>query len=105
MITIHLRIKEHENRERIFAIFEYDVNLNKIFRSIKDAKWSNTNKGWHFPLKKESVEQIISHTNKIAIVDRAELKDQLVKRKQSKEDVRLANINAETKDAIRVFKQ
>jgi integrase/recombinase XerD len=105
MTTIHLTIKEHENHERLFAMFEYDKSINKVFKEEKEAKWSNTKKGWYFPLKKESVEQIIKLTTGVAVVDTSELKEQLVKRRLSKEDERLANVDPETKEAIRIFKR
>ncbi len=86
MISIHLHLKEHDKQERLFAVFEYNKTINTIIKDVYGAKWSNSNKQWHFPLEKESVQQIIQLTKEIAVVDIAELKQQLIKRKQLKEE-------------------
>ncbi len=98
MISIHLHLKEHDKQERLFAVFEYNKTINTIIKDVYGAKWSNSNKQWHFPLEKESVQQIIQLTKEIAVVDIAELKQQLIKRKQLKEE----NSTAGIKDSVRV---
>src|SRR6266498_6104344 len=92
MISIHLHLKEHDKQERLFAAFEYNKTINTIIKDVYGAKWSNSNKQWHFPLKKESVQKIIELTKEIALVDVSELRQQLIKRKQLKEESRFADI-------------
>src|SRR6266498_1588434 len=92
MISIHLHLKEHDKQERLFAAFEYNKTINTIIKDVYGAKWSNSNKQWHFPLKKESLQQIIQLTREVAIVDIAELRQQLIKRKQLKKENHFAGI-------------
>jgi integrase/recombinase XerD len=92
MISIHLYLKKYRQQERLFAAFEYDKAINTIIKNIYGAKWSNSNKQWHFPLKKESVQQVIQLTKEVAIADIAELRQQLIKRKQLKKENHFAGI-------------
>jgi integrase/recombinase XerD len=86
MISNHLYLKEHKHRERLFAAFEYNKTVNTIIKDVNGAKWGNSNKQSHFPLQKESVQKIIALTKEIATVDVSELRQQLNKRKQLKEE-------------------
>src|SRR6266496_1679675 len=82
MISIHLYLKKHKRQERLFAAFEYNKTVNTIIKDVNGAKWSNSNKQWHFPLQKESVQKIIELTKEIATVDVSELRQQLNKKKR-----------------------
>jgi len=105
MIPIRLSIKEHQRQERLFAAFEYNKEINTIIKSVYGAKWSDTCKQWHFPLTKESVQQIIQLTKEVGTVDVSELRQQLIKRKQLKEENGLAGVEASTKQAILQFRK
>ncbi len=102
MISIHLYLKEHKRQERLFAAFEYNKTVNTIIKDVNGAKWSNSNKQWHFPLQKESVQKIIELTKEIATVDVSELRQQLNKRKQLKEESRFAGIEEPVR--VEIFK-
>lgn len=82
MKEIQLYIAIHNNKERLFAKFNYDAEINKIIRSIKGAAWSRTNKQWHFTVEKETVNAIAKNTKRLAIVNTDTLRKQLIKRKQ-----------------------
>src|SRR6266540_53234 len=102
MILIHLYLKEHKRQELLFAAFEYNKTVNTIIKDVNGAKWSNSNKQWHFPLQKESVQKIIELTKEIATVDVSELRQQLNKRKQLKEESRFADIEEPVR--VEIFK-
>src|SRR6266536_1244456 len=102
MISIHLYLKKHKRQERLFAAFEYNKTVNTIIKDVNGAKWSNSNKQWHFPLQKESVQKIIELTKEIATVDVSELRQQLNKRKQLKEESRFAGIEEPVR--VEIFK-
>src|SRR6266540_7329831 len=102
MILIHLYLKEHKRQELLFAAFEYNKTVNTIIKDVNGAKWSNSSKQWHFPLQKESVQKIIELTKEIATVDVSELRQQLNKRKQLKEESRFAGIEEPVR--VEIFK-
>ena len=56
MIEIKLYIDVHNSKERLFAKFIYNADINKAIRSIKGATWSQSKKQWHFDVKKGSGE-------------------------------------------------
>ena len=82
MMQIKLYIGIHNNKERLFARFSYNADLNKIIRSVKGAKWSQSKKQWHFDVNKETVALIKQRIKNVAEIDTTVLKQQLSKRKQ-----------------------
>lgn len=81
MIEIKLYIDMHNNEERLFADFKYDVTINKLIRSIQGAKWSQSKKRWHFNVDKKVVKSIDQKIKGLAVLDTSYLKQQLLKRK------------------------
>lgn len=104
MLPIHLHMKIYENKERLFAKFEYNKQLVNIIRKIKGAQWSSSEKEWHFPLVRDSVQQIIFVTKGVAAVDISELRQQLIDRKKHLMDIRFGNIDEATRTKILQFK-
>jgi hypothetical protein len=82
MMQIKLYIGIHNNKERLFARFSYNADLNKIIRSVKGAKWSQSKKQWHFDVNKETVALIKQRIKNVAEIDTTVLKQQLSKKKQ-----------------------
>jgi integrase/recombinase XerD len=48
----------HKNEDRILLQFPFDSLKTEIVKSIANAKWSRTHKGWHIPYKKEAFKQL-----------------------------------------------
>ena len=82
MIEIKLYIDVHNSKERLFAKFIYNADINKAIRSIKGATWSQSKKQWHFDVKKEVVNLMSEKIKRIAVLNINQLKKQLQKRKQ-----------------------
>ena len=80
MIEIKLYIEIHNNKERLFAQFDYNSELNKIIRSITGAKWSQTKKQWHFDLDKQTVKAVRQKIKGIATLETNTLRQQLINR-------------------------
>lgn len=59
----------HKNKECILLKADYNVQLNKIFRGLDYAKYSNTHKGWYIPKSKELLQQVIQQTKDIVTID------------------------------------
>jgi len=104
MQTVKLSIKEHDGGERLFAAFEYDAMLNKLVRELPGARWSNSNKAWHFAASKQVVEVLKEKIKGIAEVDVSELKMQLQQRKEQQKEKQFASVDSETIAAIDYFK-
>lgn len=83
MKTIDLNLRRLDNRERVFLEFAYDEVLISRVRTLAGARYSATYKGWHLPVVKETVAELVNRTKDIAIVDTRQLKQQLIERRQS----------------------
>ncbi|TBR18091.1 MAG: hypothetical protein EPO57_08070 [Chitinophagaceae bacterium] len=79
-----LFIREHQGKERLFADFAYNKELNSIVRNIPGARWSHSNRQWHFDLNKQVVELLKEKVKGIGEVDISKLKTQLEERNNSK---------------------
>ena len=86
MQTIKLTLKQHAGSERLFAAFEYNKELNNAVREVPGARWSKSNKAWHFAVNKDVVKLLREKLKGIATLDTAELKTQLQQR--SEEQIR-----------------
>lgn len=91
MPTVKLTIKQHDGTERLFAAFEYNKALNEAVREIPGARWSRSNKAWHFAVNKEVVKLLREKLKGLAVLDTAELKLQLQERKEVRLDKRLVS--------------
>ena len=47
--TITYKLIVHNKQKRILVSFAYDVQLTERMKKVKDARWSQTLKGWHIP--------------------------------------------------------
>ncbi len=102
--VIFLTIQQHDGKERLFASFPYDKALNNLVREVPGAKWSNTNKQWHFNLSKQVVDLLKDKTKGIAEVDVTELRNQLWQRNEKKKGEKFAPEDIETIAAIDYYK-
>ncbi len=91
MSTVKLTIKQHDGTERLFAVFEYNKELNEAVRQIPGARWSRSNKAWHFAVNKEVVKLLREKLKGLAVIDTAELKLQLQERNEVRLDKRLVS--------------
>ena len=91
MPTVKLTIKQHDGTERLFAAFEYNKELNEAVRQIPGARWSKSNKAWHFAVNRDVVKQLREKLKGLAVIDTAELKLQLQERKEVRLDKRLVS--------------
>jgi integrase/recombinase XerD len=48
----------HKNESRIKVDFPYNQEIVRIFRQIKDARWSRTHKAWHIPDTSEASQKL-----------------------------------------------
>ena len=48
----------HKNQSRIKVDFPYNQEIVRIFRQIKDARWSRTQGAWHIPDNAEAINQL-----------------------------------------------
>ncbi len=48
----------HKNQSRIKVDFPYNQEIVRIFRQIKDARWSRTQGAWHIPDDAEAINQL-----------------------------------------------
>lgn len=81
-IILRLSLQQHRGTERIFTHYPYHTIVNQIVRAIPGAKYSNTNKSWHFPPVKEIVQLLAAKVKDAAELDVEELRQQLIAKKQ-----------------------
>lgn len=81
-VKISLDLKEHKGHERIFAMYDYNSDINKILREMPGAKYSATYKSWHLPPVKELVQMLMAKTEQVAVIDVENLRKKLVHKKQ-----------------------
>jgi len=81
-IILRLSLQQHRGTERIFTHYPYHTIVNQIVREIPGAKYSNTNKSWHFPPVKEIVQLLAAKVKDAAELDVKELRQQLIAKKQ-----------------------
>lgn len=72
----------HRNAECIGIYFDKHIAVEKIIRRLPAVKWSKTKKCWYIPLTKEAYGLLIKGLDGKALIDNAELKAYLEKRKQ-----------------------
>lgn len=82
-IQTKLQLIDHKGSERILVQFGYYPILISIIKKLPNAVYSNTYKGWHLPVVKESLASLIFKTKEIADNNLDELKQQLIVRKQN----------------------
>jgi len=104
MQTVKLTLKEHDGAERLFAAFEYNKELNEAVREVPGARWSKSNKQWHFNLSQQVVDLLKEKTKGLATINTTELKLQLQQRKEEQKEKQFASVDSETIAAIDYFK-
>jgi len=80
MITIKLSLLIHHNKERIFASFPMDAEVNTIFKKFPGARWSATHRQWHLPVDKQLIKELEALIKGIARLDTKMLKQHLQER-------------------------
>ena len=63
----------HHNEWRYSVDFGYDINLVNIVRSIKGARWSQSNRCWHIPHDEDTLKELLRLLQDKAFVDSSEL--------------------------------
>ena len=67
IITYHLI--EYKAKKRILIRFALNKEWNERIKKVKDAKWSNTHKGWHLPDTKENRKKCgITDDQKLSVI-------------------------------------
>ena len=89
MKTVCLSVKEHKGKSRLFAGFSYDKILISIVKGIPGARWSMSNKMWHFDLNRQVVNLLREQLVGKATVDLSLLRKQWAEKKQKKDENRL----------------
>lgn len=82
MKKVVLTIQKHKTKERLFADFPFDKELNLIIKSIPGSSWSNSKKQWHFNLNKQVVELLRQKLTSIASLDISLLEKQWKEKEQ-----------------------
>ncbi len=80
---LNLQLIHHRGEDRILVKTDNYQPLNNIVRQIPKALYSKTYKSWHLPVQKEIVLLFINKATPIADVNTTQLRDQLIKRKQT----------------------
>jgi integrase/recombinase XerD len=55
MITTKIN---HKNERRIKVDFPYNQEISRVFKQIKDARWSRTHRAWHIPDSPEAAQKL-----------------------------------------------
>ncbi len=101
-ILLSLHLEEHKGQERIFALCDYNSDINKILKEIPGSKYSVTRRSWHFPPVREIVEILKEKVIALAEIDVQPLRKRLLAKKQmpaivqshlSKPDVSQLSVN------------
>lgn len=101
-ILLSLHLEEHKGQERIFALCDYNGEINKILKEIPGSKYSVTRRSWHFPPVREIVEILKEKVIALAEIDVQPLRKRLLAKKQmpailqshlSKPDVSQLSVN------------
>lgn len=72
IITYHLI--EYKAKKRILIRFALNKEWNERIKKVKDAKWSNTHKGWHLPDTKENRKKCgITDDQKLSVIKNKQL--------------------------------
>lgn len=98
MQTVKLSLKQHDGAERLFAAFGYNKELNNAVRQLPGARWSKSNKAWHFHLSQQVVNLLKEKLKGIAEVDASKLKIQLQQRQEVRLTERLVSNSEQEKD-------
>ncbi len=80
MINISLLLLQHQQKEWIGIYFEHNPAINSIIKT-HGAKWSQSNRCWYIPLKKEGYKELTAALKGIANINASELKVAIQKRK------------------------
>lgn len=78
--TVTLSVKKHHGEERLFASFPYHRELTALVKTIPGARWSQSNRQWHFRLNKQVLELLKEKVKGKAVLDTSLLKQQLTER-------------------------
>lgn len=89
----------HRGEEQLGIYFSYKKEIDTAVRSIREIKWSRTNKCWYLPLKKDLFDTAYNKLKIFGKIDYEEVKKYLEKRKQA-----VTVSHAETKPASQVKK-
>lgn len=81
-ILLSLHLEEHKGQERIFALCDYNSDINKILKEIPGSKYSVTRRSWHFPPVREIVEILKEKVIALAEIDVQPLRKRLLAKKQ-----------------------
>lgn len=82
METVILKPLEHNQEENIGIYFPNIAVLNKAVRTIKKARWSQTNKCWYVLSNKEKHAEIRKAFKGIAKIDQTEMHNYLLAKKK-----------------------
>jgi len=74
MLVIECKYCKYKDNEMLLLSCPIDVHLNKVFKALGFVKFSSTLKGWYMPKSKELLQQLITATSAIAIVNVDRLK-------------------------------
>ncbi len=82
MEQVYLKPLHHRGQESIGIYYTHSVSLNTIIKKLPNVKWSQTNKCWYIPLKKENYSQLSNALSGKAAVETMQLKEYLTKKKK-----------------------
>lgn len=69
MIRVKLEPIFHRGFERIAILSEYNIKLNEIIKTLKQSKFSLTNRCWHIPCTEESYQELELKLKNVAELD------------------------------------
>lgn len=92
METVKLTGLIHRGAECIGIFSPQNATLNYYYQKKANAKWSRTNKCWYIPCTEKNYEQLCKALAGKAVVEIAELKEYLLKKKK---DIPIADENKE----------
>ncbi len=98
METIVLKPFHHRSEECIGIYFEKNAVLQSLIQKNLNAKWSKTYSCWYVPLSKSNYEQLAKALYGKAVLQTNELKEYLLRKKDSK----MPGINAAQKPVARL---
>ncbi len=94
MVSVKLYSGLYFNEERLFAEFEYDTQIYQLIKQIPGAKWSRTEKKWHFRNINSIVERLKADLNGIAEIEIGILT--IGKLDKSESQIRSSGLSAQT---------
>ncbi len=74
LVTIRLRLLEHDGRERMFAEFPRNAKLIAAVKSIPGARWSQRKRMWHLHPSNQVYLLLKEKVKGLAVVDGSQLK-------------------------------